>query len=421
MKRFLLITMGVLFALLLAASAFIYFSVSNAIHLDEQMVYRDTVSIMRLDSQIIRADSMTSHIEMLLKKANVQGMGVSIINRNQLVYQHYFGMKNVKAGEIFVPGTIWYGASLSKPIFADVVLHLVDEKIINLDTPLYRYLKKPLHNYSTHLIQRLLGRDNIDYADLERDERYKKITARMCLSHSTGLPNWRWIEEDRKLKIKFEPGTRYSYSGEGLYFLQFVIEELTGENFESLAQGETLLPLNMSRSSYVWQRAYEGNYAVGHDYAGNSLGIRKTNSPNAAGSLSTTLEDYTKFFQAVLGQENDRYRQMITPEIKIIQTQQFGPGSWIDTQENDSIQLSYGLGFGVYESAYGRAFFKEGHDEGWQHYSVGIPSHGNALIMMSNSNQAEAIFKEMIEYTTGNKDTPWQWEGFVPGAMTNPK
>jgi len=73
-----------------------------------------------------------------------------------------------------------------------------------------------------------------------------------------------------------------------------------------------------------------------------------------------------------------------------------------------------GLGFGLYHSRYGKAFFKEGHLDGWQHYAVGFPSQGFALIMMANSDNAESIFKELIEYASGNTDTPWYWEGYIP-------
>ena len=104
----------------------------------------------------------------------------------------------------------------------------------------------------------------------------------------------------------------------------------------------------------------------------------------------------------------------MSPQIRITAKQQFGPNTQIETTENDTIKLSYGLGYGLYETPYGKAFFKEGHFEGWQHYAVGIPGKGNALILMSNSDNAESIFKELIEYTTGNTSTPWFWEGYIP-------
>lgn len=394
---------------------YVYFNVSSRVKLEIPVPpFSNSKSIHRLDSVTLTPDSVTRYITTLMKKANVEGMAVSIINNHELIYQQYFGLRDKRKNESFTPGTIWYGASLSKTILAEIVLQLATEDIIQLDTPLYRYLDEPLYTYRTNILQQIWGANYVDYENLKGDDRFRKITARMCLAHTSGLPNWRWLEPDQKLIIKFEPGSRYSYSGEGLFLLQFVLEEITGKDFEELAIERVFIPQQMSRSSFIWQRAYEGNYAVGHDSNGNFLGIPKSNVPNGAGSLSTTLEEYTRYFQTILSQREPRYAELMSPQIAIKSKTQFGPEAQAETSENDSIHLSYGLGYGIYETPYGKAFFKEGHLEGWQHYAVGIPEKGNALILMSNSDNAESIFKELIEYTTGNTATPWYWEGYIP-------
>lgn len=413
-KWFLIITSGVA-ALFLAVVIFVYYRVDGSLEIPGEInPFKNAEIIVRLDSTRLASDSLTGFITSLMKKAHVYGLGISVINHDELVYQQYFGAKNNMTGEQLKPGTLFYGASFSKTIFADVVLQLAEEKVIHLDTPLYTYLKEPLYTYRTSYLQRLFGANYIDYRDLKNDMRYKLFTARMCLSHTTGLPNWRWFEDDKKLKIKFDPGTRYSYSGEGMFLLQFVIEELTGRHFKDIASRKVLSPVQMTSSSYVWQRGYEGNYCVGHDAIGQTLGIPKSNVANAAGSLSTTLEDYTRFFLTVLKQNQLRYKELLTPQIRIRSKQQFGPNAWLDTDENDSIRLSYGLGFGLYFTPYGKAFFKEGHLDGWQHYAVGFPETGTAIVIMSNSENAESIFKELIEVSIGNKYTPWYWEGYIP-------
>lgn len=91
-------------------------------------------------------------------------------------------------------------------------MQFVDEKRIDLDKPLVSYLSQPLPDYKTPGWNR-------GYKDLTNDRRYEQLTARMCLAHTTGFPNWRWFEADKKIKFKFSPGTRYRYSGEGLYLL----------------------------------------------------------------------------------------------------------------------------------------------------------------------------------------------------------
>jgi serine-type D-Ala-D-Ala carboxypeptidase/endopeptidase len=414
-KKIFISVFSVLLILLLALIAFTYFSVDNSLEKRPTPApFQNKKIIKRLNDSEITTDSLSGYITSLMKKAKVHGLAVSIFNNNELAYQKLFGFKNREKGELLIPGTIFYGASLSKTIFADVVLQLAEAKVLHLDTPLYKYLKHPLYTYQTNFVQRLFGANYIDYADLKNDNRYQLITARMCLSHTSGLPNWRWLEEDKKLKIHFNPGSRYSYSGEGMFLLQFVIEQITSKDFKDIASEKVLKPLQMNSSSYVWQRSYEGNYCVGHDANGNNLRIPKSNVANAAGSISTTIEDYTRFLQDILKQKDARYKELLTPQTSIKSKQQFGPNAWIDTNENDSIRLSYGLGFGLFFTPYGKAFFKEGHLEGWQHYTVGFPEKGIGIVIMSNSDNAESIFKELLEFSIANHYTPWYWEHYIP-------
>ncbi len=95
----------------------------------------------------------------------------------------------------------------------------------------------------------------------------------MCLDHTTGFPNFRWFEPDGKLRIKFEPGTRVSYSGEGMYLLQLVLQEITGKDFETMAQERVFKPLGMTNTGYVWQPRFEEHLALGHDADGQKVGF----------------------------------------------------------------------------------------------------------------------------------------------------
>jgi len=414
-KRFLTGSVIAVVFMFAAAAVFISIRVDNRVRIETvPPPFTNNHPVVRLDSSVLPPDSVSSFITSLMEKAGVHGMGTSIINNHQLVYQQYFGVKDNKTREALKAGAVFQGASFSKTIFADIVVQLAEDNVLHLDTPLYKYLPKPLYSYKTNALMEFLGALPVDYTGLKNDYRHKKITARMCLSHTTGFPNWRWFEPDGELRIKHDPGTRYFYSGEGMYLLQFVIEELTGRSYEEIAVEKVFKPLAMNQSSYVWQQTYETTFPTAHDPDGNSHRIPKRNYSNAAASLSTSLEDFTTFMMHVLAQKEKRHEELIRPQVSISSKQQFGPNALIDTHENDAIQLSYGLGFGLYETPYGKAFFKEGHNDGWQHYTVGFPSRGTALIMMSNSDNAEGIFKYLIEFCLANPYTPWYWEGYFP-------
>ena len=78
------------------------------------------------------------------------------------------------------------------------------------------------------------------------------------------------------------------------------------------------------------------------------------------------------------------------------------------------MKLSYGLGWGLLETPHGRAFFKEGHDEGWENYMIAFDDSKTAIILMTNSANGESIFKSLLAELIGDVYTPWRWEGYVP-------
>ncbi len=366
-------------------------------------------NIKRIDNSFINADSLTNKIKYLIDVAHVSGMAVSVFNNNEAVYSKTFGWADIQNKISLAQNSEMYAASLAKMVFAYVVMQLIQEKIIDLDKPLVEYLSKDLTDYE-------LSGYGKGYQDLKNDNRYKKITARMCLTHTTGFPNWRWFESDEKLKIKFDPGTRYSYSGEGLYLLQFVIEQITGIDYESICQQRVFKPLLMDGTSMVWQNSFEKNICYGYT-ANGPVKVKRRKEANCAGSMTTTPEDFTKFFTAFINHKNiteKNFELMTNTQVRIKSKAQFGQLAKIDSTDNDNIQLSYGLGVGVFYTPFGRAFFKEGHDDGWAHYSICYPDKKIAVIIMTNHDNGESVFKELLAYTIGDIYTPWRWENYIP-------
>ena len=248
----------------------------------------DKTSLQKLDGTYITTVELETFVEDIMEKADVAGLSCAILNDSHVVYQKAFGYKNKSDGTRNDEQTLFSAASFSKPVFAYLVMVLAEEKVIDLDSPLYEYLDMPLYEYP-------------GYAELKADERYKQITARMVLSHTTGFQNVRFVEPDGRLKFLFSPGERHSYSGEGINLLQMVIEEVTGKGLEALAQEKVFQPLSMTRSSYVWQTEFEDNYAYPHDQYGRQQGwkIQQTQA-GAGGSMVTTARDYARFIAGIM-------------------------------------------------------------------------------------------------------------------------
>jgi CubicO group peptidase (beta-lactamase class C family) len=358
-------------------------------------------SLESLSGDSIVIAEMEAEIADLMDMADVPGLSVAILNDSQVVYSHAFGVKNSKTGEPLDTSTVFAGASLSKTVFAYLVMQLVAEGVLDLDRPLHEYLAQPLPGYPR-------------YADLEGDERYRLITPRMCLSHTTGFPNWRWFMDDNRLQFISDPGERHGYSGEGIGLLQMLIEELTDKGIEELARERIFEPLGMDRTGYVWQDGWSDNLARPHDQFSRPKRFNRRHEADAAGSIATTPGDYARLLVAVLnarGEEQATVDQMLTLQIANRHAAMFGPRYWEESDEFDN--AGWGLGWGRFDCGeLGRAIFHTGHDDGAQNYTVTFVDRGIGVVLMSNSDNFEGVSRQLLEATIGDTCSPVDWMGY---------
>jgi CubicO group peptidase (beta-lactamase class C family) len=216
-----------------------------------------------------------SRIEKLLKENNVPAVGIGIIRDNELCQVNVFG-KLKKDGNTAPYNTIFNVASLTKPIVGMLTLKLVSMGKWNLDEPIAKYWTDP---------------------DIKNDPRNKKITTRIILSHQTGFKNWRYLNPSGKLTIDFEPGTKFSYSGEGYEYLQKVLEIKFKTSLSKLVDSLIFKPLKMQDSRMVWDKLVdETRFACWHDKDGNnSYPTDKRKVASAADDLLTTIEVMVNF------------------------------------------------------------------------------------------------------------------------------
>jgi CubicO group peptidase (beta-lactamase class C family) len=337
-----------------------------------------------------------------MEAAHVTGVGIAVWNDGKVVYLKTYGFRDTEKHLPLTPESVMTAASLTKPAFATVVMQLVHEHVIELDKPVYEYLPKPLPDYPA-------------YTDLADDSRYKQITMRMLLDHTSGFPNWRRFTDDKKLRIYFSPGSKFAYSGEGIALAQMVVETVTKESVTELMKKRIFQPLDMTRTSMVWEQRFEDDYANGYDEQGKSLGPERRRRGDAAGSMQTTLRDYARFVQSVLNDtildKHDR-ELILSPQIQITSKHEFPTLSTETTTENHAMCLSYGLGWGLFWTPYGKAFFKEGHDEGWRHYVVCFDRPKAGMLIMTNSSNGEDIYDVLLRTVLSDTFTPLEWEGF---------
>jgi CubicO group peptidase (beta-lactamase class C family) len=218
-----------------------------------------------------------------------RGLAVAIVENGSVRLTRAYGVRNA-AGDPLTADTIMYGASLTKAAFAFMTLQLLDEGRLDLDQPLAALVPRPLADYSGADDRRAYG----NWGDLPDDPRLSLITARNALTHSTGFANFAFLEPDGKLKIHFEPGSRYGYSGEGIMLLQFAIERGLGLSVRDEMDRRVFAPLGMTRTSLVWRDDFAGNLADGFATDGSVEAHDERSRPRAAGSMDTTWGDWRR-------------------------------------------------------------------------------------------------------------------------------
>ncbi len=340
----------------------------------------------------------------LMAGAAVPGLALALIEDGKVVRALACGMADRDAATPLRTDSIMYGASLTKAAFAYMTMQLVDEGVLALDAPLPRLLARPLSGYP-------------EFAELGADPRWREITPRMLLSHSSGLPNWRWINPDKKIDLKFAPGSRYVYSGEGMQLLQLVVEERSGRPLAELMQRRVFDRFGMKDSSMVWRADFAGRATQHYGAAGEPIAHTRRSRARAAGSMDTTLADYAAFFAGVLrgdGLSAASHAAMLSPQLAIVSPRQF-PSHWPgSTDTNRAIGLAAGLGWVVFEAPTGRAFFKEGSDDGTGNLAFGLLDRRSGVVMLSNSSNAAQMFYPALEALLGRTCVPWFWMGYIP-------
>ena len=336
-------------------------------------------------------------------KAGVTGLSFAIIGDGQMADVSALGYRDASARTPVDTDTVFSAASLAKPVFAYLVMALAEDGVLELDRPLVEYLPIPLH-------------DDPAYEDLADDLRYERITPRMALSHTTGFPNWRWFEDDGRLRIRVDPGARFGYSGEGFALLQKAVEQTTGTGLQQLAQERVFGPLGMTRTSYVWRDEFSENYARPHDEFGRVRNHPKMKRAGAAGSLLTTAGDYSRFLVRFLQAESrgvEAVGEMLRPHVAITSRRIAGPGAWQGIEGDRGVDLAWGLGWGRFDCDVGRAFFHYGKDPG-QAYAVAFVERGVGITLLSNSQNLEGVAREIVKTAIGDTYSPFDWIGYVP-------
>lgn len=351
------------------------------------------------------ADAIDAKVRELMQRTQARGLALAVIDNGRPGYINAWGERNAK-GDPLTTDTVMYGASLTKPVFAYTVMRLSQAGRIDVDASIATMLPRPLPEYA--------GADIADrYADWTAlDERWRRLTPRMFLTHASGFANFGFLEPDEKLRFHFDPGTRYAYSGDGLNTLQFVME--TGLKIDLGEQTQRVFDeLGMRSTSLIWRDDFAGNLADGWDVQGRPEPHDERSKVRAAGSMDTTITDFAKFAAAFVrgeGLSQAAHEEMLRPARPITTRSQFPtlqPELPADERRRD---LAAGLGVVVFDGPQGPGFFKGGHNDTTGNTWVCVRARQRCVAILSNDVRAERAFPELVAFVLGRTGVPWDWE-----------
>ncbi|MBD2705044.1 beta-lactamase family protein [Spirosoma sp. BT702] len=324
----------------------------------------------------------------IMDSASIPALSIALIDNGQISWCEGLGVKDTITKQPVSATTIFRAASLGKPVFAYAVLQLSQQGKIALDTPLVKYV--PTGYLQTQFLKGPM-----------LDDRIALITARMILNHTSGLPNWR--TEEKALVTLFTPGSRYSYSGEGYYLLQLVVEHLVKQPIEAFMQQTVFKPLGMSHSSYVYHPADSLAYTRSYDGTGR-LVPDEVEAANVAHTLRTTAGDYARFVLAAMMPTGVDTNPSTTLLSSLVKTDICQPG-----------QVSWGLGIAVQHTTNGDLFCQWAKSPTASGYVIGSSSQKKAVVYLVNiANQGLRVGKRMVELGLNYVDPLFAYFGVRP-------
>jgi CubicO group peptidase (beta-lactamase class C family) len=320
-------------------------------------------------------------VPQLMGEHHVPGVSIALIRDRKVAWSNGYGVRNADSKEPVTPETVFEAASMSKPVFGLLVMQLVDRKQLDLD--------RPLVSYGAELFVPDLAEKRL-------------VTARMLLSHTSGYPNWRPGGEEREgaIPLLFKPGSRFSYSGEGIFYLQRMVERITGQPLDRWAARSLFGPLGFKSTGYAWTPEIGTRQATGHGDDGSVRTKSAYLHPNAAYTLYTTAEAYARILVEVMSAERGdspllsrtSAREMLTPQVRLdARDPMERPGTARGTE------VYWGLGFSINATAQGDIIHHSGSNgTGFRCFSQFSPSRGTGIVIMTNGTGGGELWTRLV-------------------------
>jgi CubicO group peptidase (beta-lactamase class C family) len=340
-------------------------------------------------------DFLDRRIPALMESYAIPGVAIALIDQGEIAWVKAYGHADLEEKRLMTTDTICRVQSISKSLTAWGIMKLVEDGVIDLDSPALDYLgawEFPPSGYHTDA-----------------------ITVRQLLSLSAGMPlgdvlamysptEARPSLEDALFKDAVainEPGAAFNYSNVSINLLELIIEKVTGRDFAEYMAEEILIPLGMSQSSFNWRSDFSPPVPVGYDLSGNPKPVY-VYPEKASGGLFASVEDIAKFVAAgMTGKytkkhgvlKDDTIDLLYQPEVNLsgfyaLAFNAYGLGHLIEYLPGGTLAVSHG-----------------GQGSGVMSHYHSIPEEGSGIVILTNSQRSWPFFAYIL--------TDWaKWLGY---------
>jgi len=329
--------------------------------------------------------AVTEAAKAYVAKQDVAGVVTLVATRDKIVHLSAVGDADIEAKKPMAPDTIFWIASMTKPVTAAAIMMLQDEGKLSVEDPVEKYIP--------------------ELADMKTaDGKAYKLTLRHLLTHTSGLSeapndqsaNAKTLAEViplfAKKPLQFEPGSKWQYCQSGINSLGRIIEIASGQSLPEFFQKRLFDPLGMKDTSFYPTKEQQERLVKGYKAeAGKLTPIpfmalfdpkRPEHYPAANGGLFSTARDYSRFAQMLLNNGALDGKVYVKPEsIKLMSSIQTGEIKTGFTEGN-----GWGLGVCVVRQPQGVSAMLSpgtfGHGGAWGTQAWIDPVKGLAYILM---------------------------------------
>jgi CubicO group peptidase (beta-lactamase class C family) len=342
------------------------------------------------------AGELESLVYQQIERWKVPGVAVGILHQGEREYLG-FGWTNVETGELVQPETLFQIGSVSKVFTATLLLHLVDDGVLDLDAPVLEYVPE-------------LG--------LTDPHARRALTLRHLLIHRGGFYGDRFDDHgpgddalERAVRAFCElpqhaaPGELWAYSNAGFDLAGRAIENVLGTTFERAMRERIFEPLGMERATFFAAEAIRHSVAVGHFAAADGIRVARPfqipRRANPAGGIIATVSELIRFAELHIGDGELNGARILKPETAQMMRE-------LHTEAD--FTRRWGLGWSLREINGVRAVEHTGATNGFMGRLCVIPERKFALAIVTNGENGgsvhSAIYAHILQQVVGFRRNP---------------